>query len=126
MRSPFWFPIAILGILSAPASALALGLDLLEGGASLDSGNGQLTFSDFEVVRTGSIAADLSQFEVQALADGLAISGPIAALGGQAGDLFIQFSVTARQPLTSAALSIQAEASGAGSSSPRRRTARCA
>jgi len=101
-----------VAVLLGPASARALGLDVLEGGGTLDSGNGQLSFSDFSVVRSGSIAADLSLFEVEALSDGLAIHGPIDATGGQAGDLFVQFKVTSLQPLEQAALSIQGSASG--------------
>jgi hypothetical protein len=106
----------VLSVAALPSSALALGLDVLSSGGSLASGNGLLTFSAFEVIATGSVSSDLSLYDVQALADGIAITGPISAPQGEAGDLFIEFTVTSTQPLTSASLSFEGSATGNGSS----------
>jgi hypothetical protein len=106
----------VLALLLAPAGARGLGLDVLVGGSSLDSGDGQLTFSAFEVVTTGSVPDDLSLFDVEPLADGLAITGPMSAAGGEIGDFFLQFTVSSRRPLRELQLAIEGEASGDGSS----------
>jgi hypothetical protein len=104
---------AFLGV---PASALALGLDLLVGGGSITSGNGLLTFDDFSVIATGSVSDDLSLYDVGALTDGLAITGPISAADGESGDLFISFRVTSSQPLSAVSLRFNGAARGSGSS----------
>jgi len=93
-----------------------MGLDVLEGGGSLTSGNGLLTFDNFDVVTTGSVRSNLALYDVQALADGIAITGPIAAAGGSAGDLFVQFNVSSNSPISGAALRFNGAAAGAGSS----------
>jgi hypothetical protein len=114
-RSLLSFVGAVLVVLSAP-DAHAIGLDLLSGGESITSGNGLLTFDDFEVIATGSVSDDLSLYDVEALVDGIAITGPISAADGDAGDLFIQFSVTSSVPITGSMLSFNGSAAGAGSS----------
>jgi hypothetical protein len=93
-----------------------MGLDLLSSGGSLTSGNGVLTFDDFEVITTGSVRSDLSLYDVKALVDGIAITGPISAADGNAGDLFIQFSVSSTAPITGSTLKFNGAATGAGSS----------
>lgn len=108
--------LVLLGLLSLPTGAFALGLDVLASGGTLDSGNGLLTFSDFEVVASGSVSSNLALYDVESLADGLAISGSIDAAGGTIGDLFIQFTVRSRAPLARLELTLDAEASGEGSS----------
>jgi hypothetical protein len=110
------FSLVALAILPFAPRAQAMGLDTLAGGGSLTSGNGVLTFDDFEVVTTGSVDSDLSLYDVQALVDGIAITGPISAAEGSAGDLFIQFSVDSSAPITNASLRFVGAASGAGSS----------
>ena len=74
------------------------------------------SFDDFEVIATGSVSGDLSLYDVEALVDGIAITGPISAADGDAGDLFIQFSVTSTAPITGASLSFNGAAAGTGSS----------
>ena len=110
------FAVAILAVLPLAPRAHALGLDALAGGGSLTSGNNVLTFDDFEVITTGSVRSDLSLYDVSALLDGIAITGPISAADGSAGDLFVQFSVKSTQPIVGAALNFNGAASGAGSS----------
>ena len=110
------FSLVALGILLLSPRAHAMGLDLLSEGGSLTSGNSVLTFDDFEVVTTGSVHSDLSLYDVQALVDGIAVTGPITAADGSAGVLFIQFSVNSSAPITSASLGFAGAASGAGSS----------
>jgi hypothetical protein len=107
--------LAIAVLAFVPGSALAVGLDVLDAGGTLTSGNGELSFSEFDVVRTGSIGSDLSLISVEALADGLAITGPMQASGGAAGDLFIQFRVSSSQPLQSVSLAMEGDAAGTGS-----------
>jgi hypothetical protein len=108
--------VAILSSLSLATGASALGLDVLSGGGSLTSGNGLLTFEDFEVTTNGSVGSDLSLYDVSALSDGIAITGPISAADGELGDLFIQFTVSSSSPITSASLRFNGVASGQGSS----------
>jgi hypothetical protein len=108
--------VAVAAVVSAAPNARALGLDLLAGGDSLVSGNGKLTFDDFEVIATGSVSSDLSLYDVSALTDGIAITGPIAAADGDSGDLFIQFTVSSTAPIRAASLRFNGAATGAGSS----------
>jgi len=104
--------VALLTLSAAPG-ARALGLDVLAGGGSLVSDNGFLTFSDFQVSTSGSVSNDLSLYDVKALTDGLAITGPFAAAGGSIGDMFLEFTVTsAQQQITGAALSFNGAAAG--------------
>jgi hypothetical protein len=108
--------VAVLAIVSAATHARALGLDMLADGDSLVSGNGKLTFDDFEVIATGSVSSDLSLYDVSALIDGIAITGPISASDGASGDLFIQFSVSSTEPIRGATLRFNGAATGLGSS----------
>lgn len=114
-RSLLSLVVGLVFVCAAP-SAQALGLDLLAGGDSLVSGNGKLTFDDFEVITSGSVRDDLSLYDVSALSDGIAITGPISAADGAAGDLFIQFTVSSTDPIRGATLRFNGAAAGAGSS----------
>jgi hypothetical protein len=116
MRRFLRVAVVACAFLGAPASALALGLDLLVGGGSITSGNGLLTFDDFSVIATGSVSDDLSLYDIRALTDGLAITGPISAADGESGDLFVSFRVTSSQPLSAVILSFNGAARGSGSS----------
>ena len=80
-------------------AANAIGLDLLDAGGSLDSG--ALTFSDFDVTVTGALSSDLSLYDVSAITGGIAITGPIDVANGDAGDLFVEFTVSANGGLIS-------------------------
>jgi hypothetical protein len=110
------FAFAVLCSVSLAPGARALGLDVLSGGGSLTSGNGLLTFDDFDVIATGSVSSDLSLYDVQALVDGIAITGPISAADGNSGDLFVQFTVSSTQPIVAARLRFNGAAAGEGSS----------
>jgi hypothetical protein len=102
--------------LAAASDARALGLDILAGGGTLTSDNGFLTFSEFEVITSGSVRSDLALYDVSALTDGLAITGPFAAAGGAIGDMFLSFTVTSTKAITNASLRFNGAASGAGAS----------
>jgi hypothetical protein len=103
--------IAVLTLSAAPG-ARALGLDVLADGGSLVSGNGILTFSDFEVITSGSVRSNLALYDVKALTDGIAITGPFAAAGGRIGDMFLEFTVTSTQDITGAKLRFNGAAAG--------------
>lgn len=100
----------------AAPDAHALKLDVLAAGGSLTSGNGVLTFSDFEVITAGSVRSDLSLYDVKALSDGFAITGPFSAAGGNVGDMFLEFTVTSTRAITSASLRFNGAAAGARAS----------
>jgi hypothetical protein len=114
----FFVPVsaATLCAILLARGAYAIGLDVLDSGGSLTSGNGQLTFDAFDATASGSVRSDLSLYDVEALVDGIAITGPISAADGAAGNLFIQFSVRSSAPLNSAQLKSNAAAAGSGSS----------
>ena len=88
----------------------------LVGGETLTSGNGELVFSDFEVVISGSLPDKLRWYKVIALEDGFAIAGPIVAADGDAGDLLISYTVTSSRPITQTELKFNGVAHGDGSS----------
>jgi len=106
------FAVAVLGLVSLAPGANAVGLDILAGGGSLTSGNGRLVFDDFNVVATGSVSNDLSDYQVVALVDGFAITGPIWAAGGDTGGLSIAYTVTAASEITAASLRFNGVAFG--------------
>lgn len=106
---------ALITFAAAP-DAHALKLDILADGGTLTSGNGILTFSDFEVITSGSVRSDLSLYDVRALVDGIAITGPFAAAGGNVGDMFLSFTVTSTQSITGASLRFNGAAAGVGAS----------
>lgn len=108
--------VAAFTVIQLAPRAHAMGLDVLAGGGSLTSGNGVLTFDDFDVITTGSVRSNLALYDVQALVDGIAITGPIAAAGGNIGDLFIQFTVSSTAQITGAKLRFNGAAVGAGAS----------
>jgi len=91
-------------------------LEDLVAGESLTSGNGELVFSDFEVFVSGSLNGNLGYYRVVTLDDGFAITGPIAAADGNAGDLLVRYTVTSTSPITQAHLLFNGVASGKGSS----------
>ncbi len=94
--------LAVLGCLLAAASpdAKALTLyDLVVGGASLSTDSGNLTFGDFDAIVSGALSADLHDYTVEAMGEGLAIVGPVGVVGGAVGDLAISFDVWAGEGL---------------------------
>jgi hypothetical protein len=68
----------------------------LNGGASLMVGS--LTFSDFTVTVTGSLDANLADYQVLTLPDGFKIVGNFSASGGQQGDMLVSYDVTTAGP----------------------------
>jgi hypothetical protein len=130
--------IALFAALSAAPEALAMGslhdgyrhhgsrhhgwdssftsLKDLVGGDTLTSGNGELVFSDFEVIISGSLSPKLRFYKVIALDDGFAIAGPIGVADGDSGDLLIQYTVTSTSPITQATLKFNGVAHRNGSS----------
>jgi len=106
---------ALITFTAAPDSH-ALSLDMLADGGTLTSGNGVLTFSEFEVITSGSVRSDLSLYDVRALIDGIAITGPFAASRGAIGDMFISFTVNSTESITGAMLRFNGAARGPGGS----------
>jgi opacity protein-like surface antigen len=99
--------VALLALCATAASAVTYTLqDLVSGGgvASFDSGNGQLTFSDFQVTKTKKLSGDLSLYTVTVLADGFALSSPeFTANSGGLRKLNLTYKVTATQGTISGA-----------------------
>lgn len=83
------FAAATLVLFGLGGAAQAIGLDVLAGGASLMSGDGRLTFSNFDVTVTGALNPDLSNYEVTALEDGFRIVGALGVADGNVGDMLI-------------------------------------
>jgi hypothetical protein len=102
----------VLITFAAATDARAIPLDNLAEGGTLTSGNGILTFSDFEVITSGSVRSDLGLYDVRALSDGIAITGPFAARRGNIGDMFIAFTVTSTSAITEARLRFNGAAAG--------------
>jgi hypothetical protein len=125
-RSILVLALALLGAVAAAPGARAMGLEpprlgvttlaSLVDGDSLLSGNGELVFDDFEVTVSGSLTGDLSKYKLIALDDGFAIGGPMSVSGGGIGELRIEFTVTASDPIVAAKLGFDGVAGGKGSS----------
>jgi hypothetical protein len=114
MRVCSYILVGLLFVGAGLNQASALSLDALDEGGSLESG--ALTFSDFDVVVTGAVSADLSLYDVSAIDDGFAITGPISAADGEQGDLFIEFTVSVSSgAISGVGLSFNGAAAGAGS-----------
>ncbi len=110
--------LSLLACLFTPLGARALSLLDLQAGTSFASGDGSLMFS-FEpgsVVLAGALAADLSLYDVQVLADGFRVTGPLSVADGGIGVLVLDYDVGAvAGTLASATLASLPSASGAGS-----------
>ena len=107
----------MLALLLSPASALALTLVDLNGGALFDSLDGSLTFTfdPNSVMVNGNIGGALSQFEVLQLNDGFQIVGPFSTFDDETGSLWIDYTVTGTTAaLAEAFLSFNGAASGEG------------
>jgi hypothetical protein len=114
MRVCSYILVGLLFVGAGLNQASALSLDALDEGGSLESG--ALTFSDFDVVVTGAVSADLSLYDVSAIDDGFAITGPISAADGEQGDLFVEFTVSVSSgAISGVGLSFNGAAAGAGS-----------
>jgi hypothetical protein len=102
----------LLAFPSIPAKALSLA-DV----SSFDSGNGLLTFSNFDVTATGSLAdLDLSGVAI-VLTDsgfGFELVGGLSAFDGEIGDLVVRFDVGADIDMLDYHLSFNGAASEAG------------
>jgi hypothetical protein len=97
------------------AAAAPLTLADLQAGASFDSIDLSLTFSEFSITAGGSIVAPLSDFQVLVLDDGFEVVGPMSAFDGEIGSLDIGYRVTAVAELLEGLLSFDGAAAGAGS-----------
>ncbi len=116
-RTRFGFFLALLWCCTAGA-AHALTLADLVGGGSFQSGNGQLTFSDFELVVAGVLSPDPGAYTIEIQDTGFRIAGDALQIAaGEAGDLLLQYRVTTApgSSIERAALSFQASVLGAGS-----------
>jgi hypothetical protein len=100
---------------TSPATAVSLTLADLQAGASFDSVDLSLNFSEFSITAGGSIVAPLSDFQVLVLDDGFEVVGPMSASDGEVGSLEIDYRVTAVAGLLEGLLSFDGAASGAGS-----------
>jgi hypothetical protein len=99
----------------SPGRGAALSLGDVD---SFDSLNGQLTFSNFEVVATGSLSSlDLTSILIVPTPSGFGFDlvGPISANDGEIGDLLVRFDVWAVLPIVRALLSFNGAASEPGS-----------
>jgi PEP-CTERM motif len=83
--------------LTGQASATPLSA-LLVAGATLTSGDGNLTFSNFSAVVTGSLLdTSGNNYDVAALPTGFELTGPFLVADGHAGDMVLNYTVTAIQ-----------------------------
>lgn len=108
--------LAIALAVGVPPSARALTLADLDAGGSFSVG--ALTFSDFDVLVTGDLSADLSDYGVQLLADGFRVVGPLTTVADEVGSLLVSFAVEAAGSfaIDGASLFSPLVAVGAGSS----------
>jgi hypothetical protein len=110
----WWFPIAAAIVLAAgvpqPARALTL--------ADLDAGGGfsvgALTFSEFDVLVTGDLSADLADYPVQLLGDGFRLTGPFSVTLGEEATMLISYVVEAAAGIDGASLFSPLVAVGTG------------
>lgn len=86
------FALALL-FTAAPSYGLSLA-DAVAGG-TVNSVDGSLTFSDFEATVTGQLSADLDDYEVLGVDQGIRLIGPIGVADGELGDILLSFTVTA-------------------------------
>lgn len=93
--------LVLLGSTAAGALTLA---DVTTGGQSFASGNGALTFDDFDVTASSGLDPDLTKYTIEVIDDGFELRGPINAADGEQDDLFVAYSVTAAAGITGASL----------------------
>jgi hypothetical protein len=94
----FLLVLAAALLVSGTATAATFTLaELVEGEvSSFTSGNGLLTFSDFDITRLKRLSGNLSEYTVTVLDDGFALSSPhFAARGGKVKKLDLTYRVTA-------------------------------
>lgn len=110
----WWFPIASAIVLAAgvPQPARALTLADLDAGGSFSVG--ALTFSDFDVLVTGDVSADLADYPVQLLGDGFRLTGPLSVTLGEEATVLISYAVEAAAGIDGASLFAPLVAVGAG------------
>lgn len=128
MRNPIrrlrWAALSTLGLAiawAAPASAVTFTLQELTDGTtpSFQSGDGSLTFSDFDVVGSIGVTHDLTQYLVTPTAMGFRFEGPIASDGDfpYLAALFLAYTVTADPqagPIAHAGVEVGIETTGEG------------
>jgi hypothetical protein len=94
----FLLALAAVLLVSGTATAATFTLaELVEGEvSSFTSGNGLLTFSDFDITRLKRLSGNLSEYTVTVLDDGFVLSSPhFAARGGKVKKLDLTYRVTA-------------------------------
>jgi hypothetical protein len=104
---------ALVVFSSVPAKALSLA-DV----GTFDSGNGLLTFSNFDVIATGSLASlDLSSIAIVLTPSGFGFElvGGLSAFDGEIGDLVVRFDVDGDIDIVDYHLSFNGAAAGPGS-----------
>lgn len=84
---------ALALLLSVGSSAKALSLADAVAGGTLNSSDGSLVFSDFEVTITGDLSDDPANYELVPLESGFRLAGPIGVADGELGDLLLSFTV---------------------------------
>jgi hypothetical protein len=95
----------MVSLLSLGSAASALTLDeLANGGQSFVSGNGALTFGEFDVTASSGLDPDLTKYTIEVIDDGFELRGPINAADGEQDDLFVAYSVTGSSAITGASL----------------------
>jgi len=89
------FVVSVLVSLVAGLPAWGYTLAELDGtSATFESANGILVFGEFEVSTAGALADEpLDWFEVNPLTWGFQITGPFVAVGGELGDMLVEYSV---------------------------------
>ncbi len=79
-------------VLVVAGSSRALTLEDLATGASFSAG--RLSFGHFSIAATGSVDANLADYQVQTLTDGFRIVGGLGAFDGDQGSMHISYEVT--------------------------------
>jgi hypothetical protein len=126
MRNPIhrlaWAALLALAIAwAAPASAVTFTLQELTDGTtpSFQSGDGSLTFSEFDLLGSFGVTHDLTQYLITPLAMGFRFEGPIASDGGFPflAALLLAYTVTADPaagPIVHAGVEVGIETHGFG------------
>jgi hypothetical protein len=106
-----------LAVVLGAAPVQALSLADAVAGSSLSSMDGSLLFNDFSAVITGDLSADLSDYELVAIDQGLRFIGPVGVADGEVGDILLTYSVEASGDLMiiGASLFSNVRAIGSGS-----------
>jgi hypothetical protein len=103
---------AVALAVGVPQPARALSLADLDAGGGFSVGS--LTFSDFDVLVSGDVPADLSAYPVQLLADGFRLTGIPCLTFGEEGTVLVSYVVESALGIDGASLFAPLVAAGAG------------